>query len=221
MASPAAQLRSFLAAAHQGGCQADGISESQLYGSPSLTTMRQGITPAAQLRKFTPGSLHVEPKPRDHFGGGEPDPLAVQEDTCQTDGSLLAHLEPELQGAVSGHGSPKSAGFAASEAPPAVHIREIRSCLAVRQQRRAELESRVAEFVQSEDLLGSIMKNEKSERQLEQHLADVAKRGGVECSPKHKPKRPYMLSVALNSMPVEDNGLKNVDQAWPLPGQCE
>ena len=112
MASPAAQLRSFLAAAHQGGCQADGISESQLYGSPSLTTMRQGITPAAQLRKFTPGSLHVEPKPRDHFGGGEPDPLAVQEDTCQTDGSLLAHLEPELQGAVSGHGSPKSAGFA-------------------------------------------------------------------------------------------------------------
>ena len=58
--------------------------------------------------------------------------------------------------------------------------------------------------------LGSIMKNEKSERQLEQRLADLAGKEG-----EAKAKRPYMLSVALNSLPQADYELPT------LPGQCE
>ena len=168
----------------------------------NLVVLREGITPAAQLRNFLPGSRQGAAKTEcnDAVLGEE-----AGEDPA-----------PEVEDLEEAGRAPKSTGDTGAGRPSvansARNVRELRSCLAMREQFRAELESRVAEFVQSEDLLGSIVRNEKSERQLEQRLAHLK---GVEHSPKSRAKGPYMLSVALNSLPQTNSELQT------LPGQCD
>ncbi|CAE7787125.1 unnamed protein product [Symbiodinium sp. CCMP2456] len=197
-ASPAMQLRS-LAAVRQERCPLGG--GEQICESSNAVVVRQGITPASQLRNFVPGNVYPEWRSRDipvNISEGRMEtPAMVLEDAGHAHQSQTPEMPCDLEDSLTQ--SPKSVEASAPGVNPALHIREIRSCLAVRQQFRAELESRVADFVQSEELLGSIIRNEKSERQLEERLAE-AKEGGSESSPKRKAKGPYMLSVALKNV---------------------
>mmetsp|Transcript_26926 Transcript_26926/g.56500 ORF Transcript_26926/g.56500 Transcript_26926/m.56500 type:complete len:299 (-) Transcript_26926:228-1124(-) len=213
-ASAAMQLRS-LAAIRQERCPGGG--GEQICEGSNAVVVRQGITPASQLRNFVPGNAYPQRRPRE----SRDDPLDIAEGQMETPPIVLEDAGPAHQSQTSEMQcdiedsftkSPKSVEASAPGVNPALHIREIRSCLAVRQQFRAELESRVADFVQSEELLGSIIRNEKSERQLEERLAE-AKEGGTETSPKRKAKGPYMLSVALKSV----NGDRELQT---MPGQC-
>lgn len=210
-ASPAMQLRSLAAVRQE---RYPGGGGEQICEGSNAVVVRQGITPASQLRNFVPGNVSPEWRSRDNpvnmAEGRMETPAIVLEDAGHAHQSQSSEMQCDIEDSLTQ--SPKSVEASAPGVNPALHIREIRSCLAVRQQFRAELESRVADFVQSEELLGSIIRNEKSERQLEERLAE-AKVGGSESSPKRKAKGPYMLSVALKSV----NGDRDLQI---MPGQC-
>ena len=205
------QLRSLAAVRQE---RYPGGGGEQICEGSNVVVVRQGITPASQLRNFVPGNVSPEWRSRDNpvnmAESRMETPAIVLEDAGHAHQSQSSEMQCDIEDSLTQ--SPKSVEASAPGVNPALHIREIRSCLAVRQQFRAELESRVADFVQSEELLGSIIRNEKSERQLEERLAE-AKEGGSESPPKRKAKGPYMLSVALKSV----DGDRDLQT---MPGQC-
>mmetsp|Transcript_40602 Transcript_40602/g.94291 ORF Transcript_40602/g.94291 Transcript_40602/m.94291 type:complete len:432 (+) Transcript_40602:81-1376(+) len=216
--TPAAQLRSLVtsAATNQRPCDVNApvvehVEHPICAGVHSSSPAQ--LTPAAQLRSMLHSSGY-DGTPAVDLGGV----VQTSAQSCQP--ATLSRLSEMSHGQVSesvsgtlgrseGHrqdASPErqvegtdSLPSDDADVPPAMHIRDLRSCLAVRQYFRAELESKVATFAQSETLLGSIKKNEKTEQRLEQHLNDLARQGATGRSPVSKPKGPYTLSVALNS----------------------
>jgi len=83
---------------------------------------------------------------------------------------------------------------------PALNLRDLRSSMALHQQRKEELEKCVANFAQSEQFHQCIMQTEQAHALLQQLLPQgkPGQPGKSEDSPKRlQQQQPYLLSVAL------------------------
>ena len=85
---------------------------------------------------------------------------------------------------------------------PALNLRDLRSSMALHQQRKEELEKCVANFAQSEQFHQCIMQTEQAHALLQQLLpqgkpGQPGQPGKSEDSPKKLQQQPYLLSVAL------------------------
>eukprot|EP00438_Fugacium_kawagutii_P018310 Skav212459 [mRNA] locus=scaffold385:209729:213478:- [translate_table: standard] len=190
------------------------------FDHPQLATR-----PALQLRKFRSLPRSLSPKfwkgSQDDRGSDSPPSLSADPTrrlSPPLGPSLSDGSEGELKEQQEEHGTEGAHGTSAETADesgnglplsPALNLRDLRSCLALHQQRKEELEKCVASFAQSDEFHERIMQTEEAHALLQSLLP----RSSDSPSPTRKPKAPYLLSVALKRAeePAEKDSHRALD----------